>query len=147
MYDVRDILRDNILTLMRESANCQSQNAAARHAREKGLSGVKQTTLGTLIRPKDQRGPSYPKLNTLESIAALFGIGVGELLSKDLGRRPPPPGAQPSSGPPLPPDVGSDRLITETIGYMEASSPTGRAIVHDKARDIAREYPALPPKR
>lgn len=144
MPDIRDILQENIQALMRDSAQCRSQNAAAKIAIAKGIP-VKQTTLGTLLKPKSKRGETFPRLDTIEGVARLFNVSVAELLSKDLGKvasgeeRPKDYAVQEPS---VLPYRATDRLITETISYMEQSSKTGRAIIHDKARDIAKEHPA-----
>jgi hypothetical protein len=34
-----------------------------------------------------------------------------------------------------------DPLIVETVGYMRACDNIGRSIIHDKARDVAKEHP------
>lgn len=140
MEDIRDILFENLTALMRDSTFCKTQNAAAKHAESKGLKNVKQTTLGTLLKPRNKRGPTYPKLNTIEAVAQLFGVTTGQLLTKGLGRA--SAAATNAVSEPTPtPYQHRDNLIQKTVAYMEASDPIGRAIVHDKAKDIAKEHP------
>lgn len=143
MNDIRDLLAENIAILMEESSDLKSQNAAAKRAKTKGLNkGIGQTTLGGLLRSAEERGTAYPKLNTLENIATLFGVTVSQLLTKNLGRQQ----ADYGQRPPLLDSamqsyVPADPLIAQTVRYMESTNATGRAIVHDKARDMAREHP------
>lgn len=40
--------------------------------------------------------------------------------------------------------IGEDRRINEIVVLLKRMSDTGRAIVLDKARDVAREHPAEP---
>ena len=35
-----------------------------------------------------------------------------------------------------------DPLITEVINYMRSCDKVGRSIIHDKARDVAKEHPS-----
>jgi hypothetical protein len=142
MSDVRDILAENIRFLMSQSTHCKTQNATAKYAKERGFGRVKQTTLGTLLRPPGNRGATYPKLDTIEAIAELFSVPISALLSKHLGQ------ARSSNttnlfareDAPLA-YIATDPVVEEIIQCLDSTDKTGRAIVRDKARDIAHEYP------
>lgn len=41
------------------------------------------------------------------------------------------------------PIIGGDKRINEVVRLMQETSEPGRAVVLDKARDMAREYPML----
>ena len=129
---------------MRDSAHCRSQNAAAKHAKERGLP-VKQTTLGTLLAPSEKRGATYPRLDTIESVAKLFNVSITALLSENLGKaiatieKPRIYAEQEKDSP----TYIADPVIAETVALMGNTNQIGRAIVHDKARDIAKEHPVV----
>lgn len=69
----RDLLAENLATLMEGNPLLSSQSALARK------SGVAQTTIGYMLRPHAHTGS--PKLDNIDRIAAAFGISVSELFS------------------------------------------------------------------
>lgn len=88
MNDIREILADNLIELMRVSADCKSQNALAKRSQKQGSgSKVGQTTIGNILRAKEDKSLPFPKLDTIENLARIFGISVGALLTKNLGKK------------------------------------------------------------
>lgn len=87
MDDIREILADNLIYLMSKSADCKSQNALAKRSQKQGNNlKVGQTTIGNILRAKEDKSLPFPKLDTVENLATIFGISVGALLTKDLGK-------------------------------------------------------------
>ena len=87
MNDIRDILADNLTYLMGKSMDKKSQNALAKSSKKLGDKGkVGQTTIGNVIRSKDDKSLPFPKLDTLDSLAKLFDITVADLLTENLNR-------------------------------------------------------------
>lgn len=85
MSDIRDILADNLALLMARSRSLKTQNSLAKHSQNLGEDRkVGQTTIGNILRAKEDKSLPFPKLDTIENLAKLFGIEVSDLLSPNL---------------------------------------------------------------
>lgn len=92
------------------------------------------------------------KLDNLQALCRLYGMTTDELLSCDPAlidrpasyrltpHKPPIQISEPIYAPaPIP--TARDRRIAEIVEHLQRTDDTGLAIVLDKARDIAKEYP------
>lgn len=120
MNDIRDILADNLISLMNRSADKKSQNALAKSSAKLGDGKIGQTTIGNILRAKTDKSLPFPKLDTLDNLAKMFGITVAQLLTENFGRSPEDqrePSPQPSSR-----DYSSSsQEIAERLAAIESS--------------------------
>lgn len=70
---MRNVLADNLKTLMRRSLDLKTQVQVAKK------SGVAQTTISNMLRPSSSALKS-PKLDSVEKVALAFGVATWQLL-------------------------------------------------------------------
>lgn len=92
------------------------------------------------------------KLDNLQALCRLYGLTADELLScnpalidRSVSYRPaspkPPMLANEPDAAATPLPSARDRRIAEIVEHLQRTDDTGLAIVLDKARDIAKQYP------